>query len=158
MPLVLNPDSELMHALRVGACSAEVPVEEHAEALLHLAMVLLGEYDFQILPEAAARYLNDRGIVTAGQVAAAFDESIKPLLDDAEERRRAARLAQDPEARAALVESLRGCCADLRHTVREPIETYPGVAPSPVVDDFLRLKREDLALEEAREARRWAAR
>lgn len=158
MPLVLNPHSELMHALQVGACNAEVPVEEHAEALLHLATVLLEEYEFWTLPEAAARYLEDRGLVTSGQVAAAFDETIKPLLDDAEERRRAARLAQDPEARAALVESLRGCCADLRHTVREPIETYPGVVPSPIVDDFLRLKREELALEEEREARRWAVR
>lgn len=157
MPLVLKPHSDLMHALEVEACNAGIPVEEHAEALLHLAMVLLDEYDFWTLPEAAARYLADRGLVTSEQVAASFEESIKPLLDDAEQRRRAARLAQDPEERAALVESLRGCCADLRHTVREPIETYPGVVPSPIVDDFLRLKREDLELENQREAR-WAGR
>ncbi|MBB4636634.1 hypothetical protein [Longimicrobium terrae] len=147
-----------MHALEVEACNAGIPVEEHAEALLHLAMVLLDEHDFWILPEAAARYLEDRGLVTSEQVAASFDESIKPLLDDAEERRRAARLAQDPEARAALAREIRDSLGDLRHTVREPIETYPGVAPSPVVDDFLRLKREELALEEEREARRWAVR
>jgi hypothetical protein len=158
VPLVLNLPDPLMSALEVEALNAAVPVEEHAEALLHLALVLLDGYDFPVLPEAAARFLVDRSFVTAGDVAAAFDESIKPLLDDEDERRRAARLAQDPEARAALVESLRGCCADLRHTVREPVETYPGVAPSPIVDDFLRLKREDLQLEEQREARRWAAR
>lgn len=158
MPLVLNPDSELMHALEVEALNGGIPVEEHAEALLHLALVLLDDYEFWTLPEAAARYLEDRGLVTSEQVAAAFNESVKPLLDDAEERRRAARLAQDPEARAALARAIRDGIGDLRHTVREPVETYPGVVPSPVVDDFLRLKREELALQEEREARRWAVR
>ncbi|HEX8391613.1 MAG TPA: hypothetical protein VF665_04570, partial [Longimicrobium sp.] len=72
-------------------------------------------------------------------------------------RRRAARLAQDPQERLALARSImRGSDGTPRDG--EPAATRSGVGSGPAVDDFLRHKREDLRLEQEREERRWAGR
>ncbi|HEX8392869.1 MAG TPA: hypothetical protein VF665_10975, partial [Longimicrobium sp.] len=77
MPLVLNPSPDLLHALQVEAINTECAVEELSEALLHVAMVLLAEYDPSTLPEAAVRILRDRELVTSEAVAEAFDDYIR---------------------------------------------------------------------------------